>query len=167
MESIDAAFNEDALHSTQGLPNTYEEMLSDMIVKREGCEILSTSMLQQYTAMSWRGHGQTLSLRLEQNNIYLPCQSIETDILHPISPSISDIGSYSDHCVSARGVADAMASFEIRTADPGSALDRAASATYFGSSLEPEFASFDDYSTYDRPADWFVNNGWTQDTIAY
>ena len=141
-------------------------MLSDMIVKREGCDPLSASMLQEYTAMSWRGHGQTLSLRIPQNNIYLPCQTMETDILHPISPTISDTGTFSDHGLYTPGVDDAIDHVKIRTADPGSIFDCTASATLFGSSFESEFSGFDDHSSCVKPADPFVNNNWTQDAIA-
>ena len=164
---MDVAFNEDALYTTQGLPSNYDEMLSDMIVKREECELLSTSMLQQHTAMSWRGHGQTFSLRHQQNNIYLPCQTVEADILQPISPSISDMGSFSDRCVSTPFVADAMDSVDLRTAEPGPVFDCATSATCFGSSLEPSFAEIHRHSTYVSPNDCFVNNDWIQDMIAY
>ena len=166
VKPMDPQFNEHTLHSTRSYPDTFDEMLSDTRVKHEACEFMSMSMLQQYTATSWRNDGQTLNLAFQQDNVYLPSQTIETDILHPISPSISATGSSGRRGTPASGVAKFMDPVESWVADPGPVYDCAASGTYLDASLDFEFLDVNHLSTCGRLADCFDCNNWSLHTLA-
>ena len=164
MVPIDAGFDANTLRNTPGHPYMYDETLSDIGLELAGCETMSMSMSQQQTAMSWRNDVQTSSLDFHQNNVYLPRPTVETDILHPISPSISLTGSSDGQGTPVHGVARVMDPIEFRVADPGSGYDCAASATSFGSSPGIEFAGLYHLSSC---VDCFGCNSWALDTRAH